>query len=655
MMERQYKVGEKLAGEHTVLKVLGGENKSGMGVVYLIQDRDAPWPYILKTYQHNRGSNNQQQFIAEAHAWINAGAHQNIVQAFWVRELESQTYIAAEYISPDENGRNTLTHFLNTGLLKIEVVMQWAVQFCHGMDYARANGVLVHRDIKPDNLMIDQNATLKITDFGLAKSMDIDEINPQKSWWPFGKKKIAHETVSKTKTGSAMGTYPYMAPEQFIDAKSVDHRADIYSFGIILYQMVTGNKYPYHINNNAPDIGMEFFRMHAQDKPLTVDSPMMPIISKCLEKKAGYRYRDYDTLLSDLKALAKRLKITIPSQVHVLKEDEELYAKAQSYVALGDSNKALAAINEYAASYPENECGWTEKGRIHFERQEYDEAIKATKKSLALNPYNTHAWNNLGILLNCIEANAETIKDAYKNALYFDPYNTGAIMNLVSALYRLKDFGDIPELTALALKLQPEKPIILAKAQELLKEFLDVRNISAAKLLLSGWADARPKDVNAWHNLGLISIDEGNTATAIECFKKVEALSPNDGFAIFQLSKLYFQNKKGRECLQYCNKLIERSYEPLIAVSMKAQVMNLMGGYEQALKFLSPYIKHNPDNDGLWLVLSEIHEYRENYVAAFEAAKNAKHALERNKSERNTEDLSILESKLKHLSVLVEG
>ncbi len=174
MMGKQYCVGEKLAGEHTVLKVFGGENKSGMGVVYLVHDRDAPWPYILKTYQHKRGSNNEQQFIAEAHAWINAGAHQNIVQAYWVRELDGQTYIAAEYISPDEDGRNTLTHFLDAGLLKIEVVLQWAAQFCYGMDYARANGVLVHRDIKPDNIMIDQNGTLKITDFGLAKSIDID-------------------------------------------------------------------------------------------------------------------------------------------------------------------------------------------------------------------------------------------------------------------------------------------------------------------------------------------------------------------------------------------------------------------------------------------------------------------------------------------------
>lgn len=649
-MSKQYCVGEKLAGEHTVLKVFGGENKSGMGVVYLVNDRDAPWPYILKTYQHKRGSNNEQQFIAEAHAWINAGAHQNIVQAYWVRELDGQTYIAAEYISPDEDGRNTLTHFLNAGLLKMEVVLQWAVQFCYGMDYARANGVLVHRDIKPDNIMIDQNGTLKITDFGLAKSTDIDEIKPQKSWWPFGKKKIAHETASKTKTGSAMGTYPYMAPEQFIDAKSVDHRADIYSFGIILYQMVTGNKYPYRMNNNVPDIGMEFFRMHAQDKPLTADSPLMPIITKCLEKKASLRYRDYDDILIDLKALAKKLNIIIPNQVHVLKEDEALYAKAQSYVALGDSNKALAFIDEYTMSYSENACGWTEKGRIHLERGEYAQGLAATRKSLDVNPYNTHAWNNLGILLNRTTAPITEVKLAYTKALYFDPYNTAAMMNLIGPLVQNKEYTEAVELTVRAINLQPAKPLILNNTRALLTELFDARQFTAAEILLSGWTEARPTDTDAWEKLGLISIDKGMLDRAIQCFKHIHELSPQDNFAILQLAKLYFRTKKGRECLDYCNKLLQRGYEPLLAVDLKARVLNFVGGYKQALNFLQPYLDHNPENDMLWVVLSEIHEYRDNYDSAIKALQNAKRLLKCSKNEHALVNLKIVDQKLQHLS-----
>ncbi len=441
-----------------------------------------------------------------------------------------------------------------------------------------------------------------------------------------------------------------MAPEQFIDAKSVDHRADIYSFGIILYQMVTGNKYPYRINKNVPDIGMEFFRMHMQDKPLTVDSPLMPIITKCLEKKAGFRYRDYDDLLNDLKTLAKRLKIIISSQAHVLKEDEALFAKAQSYVALGDSNKALAFIDEYTIRYPENACGWTEKGRIHIERGEYAQGLAATRKSLEVNPYNTHAWNNLGILLVRTTAPIAEIKLAYTKALYFDSYNTAAMMNLIGPLVLHKEYSEAAAFAAKALKLRPDKALTLHNAKALLTKLFDAGQFAAAETLLSGWTEARPADTDAWHNFGLMFLNKGAHDRAIQCFKRVNELSPQDNFAVLQLAKLYFQKKKARECIDYCNKLLQRGYEPLIAVGLKARVLNFVGGYEQALNFLQPYLDHNPENDLLWVVLSEIHEYRDNYDSAIKALQNARRLLERSKSEHVLDNLKIVDQKLQHLS-----
>jgi serine/threonine protein kinase len=651
---KQYKPKDKIAGEYAVLKVFGGENQSGMGVVYLVQDREAPFSYILKTYQHKAGSENQRQFISEARAWINTGVHPNIVQAYWVREIDGQMYIAAEYIEPDEMDRNSLIHFLKTGLIREEVILQWAVHFCYGMSYALSKGVLVHRDIKPDNLMIDRNGMLKVTDFGLAKSLDVATVKSKSGWWPFGKSRSDQDSFSKTKTGSAMGTLPYISPEQFIDFKGVDHRADIYSFGIVLYKMVTGNGYPYRIDNSVSNMVKEFYRAHSQEKPIVIDSPLMPLISKCLEKKPELRYRGYDELVEDLRDLSRQLQIRLPEPAHVSQEDAELYAKAQSYVTLGDSNKALDAINEYTLKYPDNDCGWTEKGRIHYERKEYDQGITATRRSLAINPYNTHAWNNLGILLNNTKAPTTEIKDAYEKAIHFDPHNTAAMMNFVTALYRLQEFNDIPRLTVSALKIQPQKPIIVQKAQQILKELFDNHNIQAAKVLLSGWVEARPSDVDAWHNLGLVLIDQKEADRAIECFEKLEQLSPNDNFSVYQLSRLYFQKKQGKKCLEYCNKLIQRGHELLKAVSMKAQVMNLMGYYKQALDFLQPYIQHNPHNDVLWAVLSEIHESRDNYKAALNAVVNAMHALENNRNEHYEENMATLKEKQRKLNLLIE-
>jgi serine/threonine protein kinase len=624
----QYKVGDSIEGKYSVLKVFGGENQSGMGVVYLVEDRDAPKPYVIKTYQSKPGFVNQNRFKSEAHAWVNAGVHPNIVQAYWVRKIDGQLYTAAEYIAPDDEGRNTLTQFLRTGFLRLEIVFRWAAHFCHGMNYALKKGVLVHRDIKPDNLMIDGNVNLKITDFGLAKSLDVDVNEPKKGWWPFNKK-ASPEVISTAKTVSAMGTPRYMPPEQFNDTKNVDHKGDIYSFGIILYQMVTDDSYPYKINSGTIDPMGELYRAHSQGRILHCDSPLMPIITKCLAKQPSKRYKDYDAFLLDLTKLAKKLDITLPTSDYEGSNNLELYAKAQSYVALGDSEKALEAINKYTADYPDEPCGWTEKGKIHGECKEYVEAVKATKNSVAIDPYNTRAWNNLGIFLSHSGAPAEEIKIAFKNALDLDPLNTAAMMNLAAALDRLGEYDDIPELIVRTMKHRPNKPNLIESAEGILERLFNQGNLSEAKTFLEGWVDAMPKHIEAWHNLGLVALNNGDLDLAIKCFKKVEALDPTDNFSIFELAKIYAQTKRGRDCLDYCNKLIARKHEILKAVCMKVQVMNLMGYYQAALKFIDPYIKHNKTNDSLWVVLADVHEFRDNYDAALDALKKAKIILEK--------------------------
>ena len=104
---------------------------------------------------------------------------------------------------------------------------------------------------------------------------------------------------------------------------------------------------------------------------------------------------------------------------------------------------------------------WTEKGRIHYERGEYPQGMEATRRSLALDPYNTHAWNNPGILLNNTKAQPSEVKKAYANALHFDPANTAAMINLVGPLVRLKEYREACLLLARALKLRPDKPLVL--------------------------------------------------------------------------------------------------------------------------------------------------------------------------------------------------
>jgi tetratricopeptide (TPR) repeat protein len=320
-------------------------------------------------------------------------------------------------------------------------------------------------------------------------------------------------------------------------------------------------------------------------------------------------------------------------------------------VALGDKDRALKAINKFVFKYGEDYCGWTEKGRIHYQRDEYQAGLEATKRSLDLNPYSSHAWNNLGIGLNHTKAPVVEVKKAYANALRLDPYNTAAMMNLVGPLVLQKEYADAAALTAKALRICPEKPLVINKTQELLRVLMNARDFNAAKTLLEGWTEARPQDVDAWHNLGLIYLEQQLPEKAIYCFEQVHRQTPNDGFSLAQLAKLTFQAKKARECLGYCNEMLQRGHEPLLAVSLKARVINFVGGYEQSIRFIRAYIDHNPNSDVLLVVLAEIYEYRDNISAAIAALQEAKQIIERG-DKCNKDNLQFVNMKIKQLSTM---
>ncbi len=226
----QLRPGDVIGGEYHIKQVFGGEGLSGMGVVYLVEDRSAPFPFILKSIQLGKDEKLKELFQKEAKTWVDIGYHPNIVKALWVREIDDSLFVAAEFINPDENGWNTVQDYLKIIANSPIIILRWACQFCDGMEYAQHKGLRAHRDIKPENLMIDNAGNLKITDFGLAKVQESLVTFPT--------------SIPAVKDASSIaGTPSYMAPEQFADPGGVDHRADLYAFGIVLYNLAARGKY----------------------------------------------------------------------------------------------------------------------------------------------------------------------------------------------------------------------------------------------------------------------------------------------------------------------------------------------------------------------------------------------------------------------------
>lgn len=229
----RYHEGDRIGGRYEVLDIFGGPGKSGMGVVYKCFDRWDRRPCALKSFQDQPvwSSEATETFQREAKLWIGVGHHPHIVAARTIRKPDGRLYLVLEYIAPDSEGRNCLTHYLTGHPLPVEQILTWAVQFCWGMEHAMKNGIQSHRDVKPDNIMIDGEGCLKVTDFGLAKSLDGLSHLPGQAVVPGMAQTLS---LVATEKGSMCGSPPWMSPEQFGRADEADVRSDVYSFGVVL-------------------------------------------------------------------------------------------------------------------------------------------------------------------------------------------------------------------------------------------------------------------------------------------------------------------------------------------------------------------------------------------------------------------------------------
>lgn len=640
----EYSIGDLIGGEYLIKDVFEG----GMGNVYLVEDREVDFQYVLKSYKAIDPSSSM-QFLKEARTWVDIGIHPNILQAFWAREIDNKVFVAAEYVQKDEENRNSLADHIETKSVTPHSVIRWMAEFCYGMEHAHKMGLKVHRDIKPGNILID-NGVLKICDFGLAKAKEQLSMfdKPEHS-----ADNNVTDLMSETANGTVTGTPPYMAPEQFLGSEYTDTRSDIYSFGITMWEAMTGT---------LPLIGhslAEFARLHAEVEVPEFDHPIWPILRKCLEKSPDNRYQNFSLLLQDVQNLASRHKLPIPPQPTELDPAlEGLYLKAQSYVTLGNPNKALESIVEYLDQRPGDYWAWTEKGRILLENNDLNEALSATERSLEVFSNNSTALNNLGIIQRRLGNIGKSI-NAFEDAIKLDQANTGAILNLSISFMTARKHEEAVSYLEKAIEINPHKASIWnnlgvvyldlgedGKAKAAFEKALEINpNLEQAKdgldtikaleeepdvFLKSGMISKaksilikRTKLLNKaddWHNLGCIYLDEKGFDDAIHCFEKVTEISPDD-FAFNQLVRLNLNRNELEKALTHAEVWHQRGKDKTSSAASKAQILDYLGRYEEAVDFLTEILKKYFKTHVLWFVLSEIHERNKNYSQALSSAK----------------------------------
>jgi tetratricopeptide (TPR) repeat protein/predicted Ser/Thr protein kinase len=280
-------------GHYRVLERVG---EGGMGEVYLVEDtrlhRRAALKLISPTL--TRDETRRQRFVQEARLAASID-HPHIAAIHEVGEHDGRTFLVMEYVE----GRS-LRQVLQAGPLKLRQALDYAIEAGDALVKVHERGV-IHRDLKPENLLIAHDGYLKIIDFGLAKLAD-----------PLAQSGLADAvTISddpvRTADGVVLGTVGYMSPEQ-VRGEVVDARSDIFSFGAVLYEMVTGRA-PFWKKSAAETISAVLGEMPAapQVDDLTAASELQRIVRKCLAKEAGSRYQGMRDLLVDLRDLRNTL------------------------------------------------------------------------------------------------------------------------------------------------------------------------------------------------------------------------------------------------------------------------------------------------------------------------------------------------------------
>jgi serine/threonine protein kinase len=466
----------------------------GMGTVYIVVD-SGNRKYIMKTFRIDLalglGEDIIELFTKEAQHWTALDFHENVAEAHFVKTIRGIPIIFIEYVE-GENLRQRIAHKRMNLWEKLDI----AIQICTGMKFVHEVGNLLHMDIKPENTLIGQTpfiirdinmpyvegielwatemsrkllrpVNVKITDFGIARAL-------QRGYWRLGIWNIP-KVLSKD-----VGGFAYWAPEQFSDPESVDERVDIYSFGVVLFEMFF-NHHPFRASNIR-----EFLKQQQKGQlqiskniDSRITSSLKQSILQCLELKPENRYNSFSELREDLVDHMDKLvhdhSKDVPScfrdidfYIEFLREGEEKFAplknlsshnfsmKAGSLASLGQYYEAIRLSNRALSIDKLCFDALNTKGFCHLMLGQPQEALRCFEDILKVQPSHFASLLNKGHILLMMNKDYEEALRCLKRATIVTPESPGAWSKRGEALKKLGRFKEAINCYSRALSLQPD-------------------------------------------------------------------------------------------------------------------------------------------------------------------------------------------------------
>lgn len=511
-MSKQLNEGDEIFKNFEITHVRGGENKSGFGVVYIVKNKITGIPLALKTLQNeNISINDLNEFKKEIYPWIELSEHPNIVSAF-TADLDDnrRPYLLMEPILPNEQNHLTLTEYIESEDISEEQVLKWCIQFCNAMEYVNQKGY-VHGDVKSDNILISEGI-VKITDFGLVRLIHDSAIN-----------------------------------EQYY---SFDVSYDIYSFGIVIYQMINkGNMPPDDVTNKG-------LKIHNEPVEIPfINSDLYPIIKKCTQADSKKRYSSFNELNEDLiKILYEKYsqKIEKPKlsdfgnirnshRGHVASIFNDIENCKKYYdIAISNSEDKiilfsyaldLIHLREFSEALPyllklKETPGILPLDRIYFNigRCYHEEvclykSIEYYKKTIKLNNNFLKAYVNLGNVYKDFGL-FEWALDCYEYVLSYDENFPEALVNIVDLYEKMKDNKNYEK-----FKSKLDDNIFNPSLKYNVGLFFKEDNVSKFLKSMDEASKTYVSQIPALDKLLEFHLENGNMAEANECFDEIFKLT----------------------------------------------------------------------------------------------------------------------------------
>ena len=516
--ESPFKVGDTIHTERLGIPYgpfeVTGLKIGGQAVIYTVLADHGSSIYALKTFQNwcYRDRGMFERFMREAEIMIDLGWHPNLLHAYTVFLINGRPYILLEYIAG-----SSLRRKLRTGGLPIEDIVRYAIELCHGLSHAQAVlPTFIHRDIKPDNCLITNDGVLKIADFGQAKTTGRNPKGERSSLSsPAQDDAFGSKTTLADHWGG--GTPEYMAPEQFRTHSAQDVRTDVYSFGVLLFELLTG-KLPFTAKEHE-----EFFERHTSAPPPDprsingeIPGDLCDLVLRCLAKSKEERPRDFSEIETGLQRIRfDRLGECLPVPVTEAETAADSFNRGFSLLQFQRHDEAISCfarvtgLKTQTAHFTSVSLAAT--NRLNAAEQIIDLVLEDT-------PGSAIALNQKGLLLSRRGRPAEAIQ-FFDRAIAVEPQVVAAINNKASCLI---DLGQLDE------------------AITMLKRSLAIEPIQNA----------------VFRNLGDIHQRTNQREQAQEYYLKAVAADPRDVHSLVQLSNELARAGRYAQAIDYLEQAI---------------------------------------------------------------------------------------------------